>query len=31
LALDKCPDKNARLTFKLTATVEEKISADAIR
>ncbi len=29
--LEKCPDKNARLTFKLTASVEEKISADAIR
>lgn len=31
VALEKCPDKNARLTFKLTANVEEKISADAIR
>jgi hypothetical protein len=29
--LEKCPDKNARLVFKLTADVEERISADAIR
>jgi hypothetical protein len=29
--LEKCPDKNARLVFKLTASVDEKISADAIR
>ncbi len=31
VGLDKCPDKNARLTFKLSASVEQKISPDQVR
>ncbi len=31
LSLEKCPDPNAKLVIRLSATVEQRISPDAIR
>lgn len=30
LTLEKCPDKNAKLSLKLSAAIEQEISPDAI-